>query len=64
LRRIISKKAFAERMGRSVRHLERMIAVGEGPPTIKLGPRAVGIAEDDGEAWLSRLRQLDQRLAG
>ncbi len=43
-------------MGRSVRHLERMIAVGEGPPIIKLGPRAVGIAEDDGEAWLASRR--------
>jgi predicted DNA-binding transcriptional regulator AlpA len=56
VRRIISKKEFAERMGRSVRHLERMIAVGEGPPIIKLGPRAVGIAEDDGEAWLASRR--------
>jgi predicted DNA-binding transcriptional regulator AlpA len=57
VRRILSKKEFAEeRMGRSVRHLERMIAVGEGPPIIKLGPRAVGIAEDDGEAWLASRR--------
>jgi predicted DNA-binding transcriptional regulator AlpA len=56
LRRIITKKEFAKRMGRSVRHLERMIAVGEGPPIIKLGPRAVGIAEDDGEAWLASRR--------
>ena len=57
MRRILSKKEFAEqRMGRSVRHLERMIAVGEGPPIIKLGPRAVGIAEDDGEVWLASRR--------
>ena len=57
MRRILSKKEFAEqRMGRSVRHLERMIAVGEGPPIIKLGPRAVGIAEDDGDAWLASRR--------
>ena len=57
MRRILSKKEFAEqRMGRSVRHLERMIAIGEGPPIIKLGPRAVGIAEDDGEAWLASRR--------
>ena len=56
MRRIFSKKQFAERMGRSVRHLERMIAVGEGPPIIKLGPRAVGIAEEDGEAWLASRR--------
>ena len=57
MRRILSKKEFAEqRMGRSVRHLERMIAIGEGPPIIKLGPRAVGIAEDDGDAWLASRR--------
>ena len=56
MRQIISKKEFAERMGRSVRHLERMIAIGEGPPIIKLGPRAVGIDEDDGEAWLTSRR--------
>jgi predicted DNA-binding transcriptional regulator AlpA len=56
VRQIISKKEFAERMGRSVRHLERMIAVGEGPPIIKLGPRAVGISEADGEAWLASRR--------
>jgi len=57
VRRILSKKEFAEqRMGRSVRHLERMIAIGEGPPIIKLGPRAVGIAEDDGDAWLASRR--------
>jgi predicted DNA-binding transcriptional regulator AlpA len=43
-------------MGRSVRHLERMIAIGEGPPIIKLGPRAVGISEADGEAWLASRR--------
>jgi predicted DNA-binding transcriptional regulator AlpA len=58
LRRIITKKEFAERMGRSVRHLERLIAVGEGPPIIKLGLRAVGIAEDDGEAWLASRRVI------
>ena len=43
MRRVISKKEFAERMGRSVRHLERMIAIGEGPPIIQLGERRVGI---------------------
>jgi hypothetical protein len=60
VRQIISKKEFAERMGRSVRHLERMIAVGEGPPIIKLGPRAVGIAED----WRSLARLASRCAAG
>jgi predicted DNA-binding transcriptional regulator AlpA len=58
VRRIISKKEFAKRMGRSVRHLERLIAVGEGPPIIKLGPRAVGIAKDDGDVWIELRRVL------
>ena len=56
MRRMFSKKQFAKRMNRSVRHLERLIAVGEGPPIIKLGTRAVGIAEEDGEAWLASRR--------
>ena len=57
MRRMFSKKQFAkERMNRSVRHLERLIAVGEGPPIIKLGQRAIGIDEDDGEAWLASRR--------
>lgn len=56
LSRILRKKEFAERMGRSVRHLERMISIGEGPPIIKLGPRAVGIDEDDGDAWIASRR--------
>jgi predicted DNA-binding transcriptional regulator AlpA len=59
VRRILSKKEFAEqRMGRSVRHLERMIAIGEGPPIIKLGPRAVGIDDDDGDVWIESRRVL------
>ena len=47
MRTISTKKKFAKRIGRSVRHLERLIAVGEGPPIIKLGPRAVGIDDDE-----------------
>jgi predicted DNA-binding transcriptional regulator AlpA len=56
LRRIITKKEFAKRIGRSVRHIERLISIGEGPPAIKLGARAVGIDEGDGEAWLASRR--------
>jgi predicted DNA-binding transcriptional regulator AlpA len=57
VRRILSKRMFAvERMGRSVRHLERLIAAGDGPPIIRLGPRAIGIDEIDGEAWLATRR--------
>lgn len=56
--RISTKKTFAQRAGFSVRHLERLIANGEGPPTIRLGPRRVGIDDDDGDAWLASRRVL------
>jgi predicted DNA-binding transcriptional regulator AlpA len=56
LRTIFSKKKFADICGISVRHLERLNSLGEGPPLIQLGPRRVGIAEDDGEAWLASRR--------
>jgi predicted DNA-binding transcriptional regulator AlpA len=56
MRTILSKRQFAERRGISVRHLERLNSFGEGPPLIQLGPRRVGIAEDDGEAWLASRR--------
>ena len=56
MKTILTKKQFAERVGRSVRHLERLISVGEGPPLVRLGARAVGIDEDDGDAWLASRR--------
>jgi predicted DNA-binding transcriptional regulator AlpA len=56
MRTIQSKKKFAARCGISVRHLERLNALGEGPPLIQLGPRRVGIADDDGDAWLASRR--------
>jgi predicted DNA-binding transcriptional regulator AlpA len=59
MRRIFTKKQFAEqRLGRTVRHLERLLARGEGPPVVRLGPRAVGIDEADGEAWIASRRVL------
>jgi predicted DNA-binding transcriptional regulator AlpA len=56
LRKILTKKQSAERIGRSVRHLERLFALGEGPPIVKLGARAVGIDEGDLEAWIASRR--------
>jgi predicted DNA-binding transcriptional regulator AlpA len=58
LRTISSKKKFADRCGISVRHLERLNSLGEGPPLIQLGPRRVGIADDDGDAWIESRRVL------
>ena len=56
MRTISSKKKFAARCGISERHLDRLNALGKGPPVIHLGPRRVGIAEDDGEAWIASRR--------
>jgi predicted DNA-binding transcriptional regulator AlpA len=56
--KILTKKQFAERIGRSVRHLERLISEGEGPPLVRLGVRAVGIEEHDGNAWIAARRVL------
>ena len=56
--KILTKKQFAEQIGRSVRHLERLISVGEGPPLVRIGPRAVGIIETDGAAWIASRRVL------
>jgi predicted DNA-binding transcriptional regulator AlpA len=53
---IISKRQCAERSGMSVRHLERLISVGEGPPLIRLGARKIGITDADWAAWLASRR--------
>ena len=58
MRKILSKREFADRIGRSVRHLERLISEGEGPPLVKLGVRAVGIDECDADAWIKARRQI------
>ena len=58
MKRILTKRQFAERIGKSVRHLERLISAGEGPPVIRLGPRAIGIEEDDGDAWIAARRMV------
>jgi predicted DNA-binding transcriptional regulator AlpA len=56
LKKILTKRQSAERIGRSVRHLERLISEGEGPPLVRLGARAIGIDEDDLEAWIAARR--------
>jgi excisionase family DNA binding protein len=54
---LITRKQAAERAAISLRHLERLIAVGEGPAVIRLGGRRVGIAEADLAAWLNSRRR-------
>jgi predicted DNA-binding transcriptional regulator AlpA len=49
---IKSKKQFAAQTNMSVRHLERLIACGEGPAVVRLGKRKRGIEEGDGDDWV------------
>ena len=50
-------KQFAQRIGRSERHVQRIISDGEGPPVVSLGKRAVGIIDEDGDAWIAGRRK-------
>jgi hypothetical protein len=54
-------KPFAKKVGISLRHLQRLIAVGEGPVLTELGERINGVTDDDGDAWLARRRKLPPR---
>jgi excisionase family DNA binding protein len=58
MRHILRKGQVAERLGCSVRHLDKLIAEGVGPPIIRLGARAVGIDEDDLNAWIAARRVI------
>jgi hypothetical protein len=51
-------KAFARKIGMSARHVQRLIAAGEGPVLTELGKRIKGVTDDDGDAWLARRRKL------
>jgi predicted DNA-binding transcriptional regulator AlpA len=54
---VSSIKQFAKRIGRSERHVQRIISEGEGPPVVSLGKRAVGIIDEDGDAWIAARRK-------
>jgi hypothetical protein len=55
---VLSRREAARRAQQSLRSLERQIAVGEGPPIIRLSQRRIGIAEEDLEAWLASRRRV------
>ena len=55
---VLSKREAARRNNFSVRHFERLIAKGEGPPLVRLGPRRVGIIEEDNVAWVRSRRSV------
>jgi len=48
----------AARAGIARRSLERLISVGQGPATIQLSPRRVGILDEDLMRWLLARRKL------
>ena len=56
LKQILTFKQFAQKIGKSERHVQRLISVGEGPPIVRTGVRSVGIEEDDGDAWIAARR--------
>ena len=39
------------------RHVQRIISDGEGPPVVSLGKRAVGIVDEDADAWIAARRK-------
>jgi predicted DNA-binding transcriptional regulator AlpA len=51
-------KAFAKKIGMSQRHVQRLIASGEGPVLTELGKRIKGVTDDDGDAWVAKRRKL------
>jgi predicted DNA-binding transcriptional regulator AlpA len=55
---VFSLTEAAARAGFARRSLERLIAVGEGPSTIQLSPRRVGILDEDLMRWLLARRKL------
>jgi hypothetical protein len=58
MKKVNRLKAFAKKIGMSERHVQRLIAAGEGPVLTELGKRIKGVADDDGDAWLARRRKL------
>jgi predicted DNA-binding transcriptional regulator AlpA len=55
---VLSKKRAAAKAGFVERTLERLIERGQGPPTVQLSARRVGIIDIDLEAWLLKRRRL------
>jgi hypothetical protein len=56
--KVLSYDKAAETAGFVRRTLERLIAVGEGPPVIYISVRRRGILDSDLEEWLLKRRRL------
>jgi len=51
--KILRRKAAAERVGLTVRHLERLEAAGKFPRRVKISERASGWLESDVAAFIA-----------
>jgi predicted DNA-binding transcriptional regulator AlpA len=47
----------ADRLGIHTRTLQRMLADGTGPATVRLSPRRIGILESDLAMWIAARRR-------
>ena len=56
MKHLLTKREAAARIGKSTRHLERMIFLGKGPPFIRTGIRGIAFDADDIDAWLTSRR--------
>jgi hypothetical protein len=48
----------AARAGISLRHFERLVAQGLGPPIVVLGARRRGVIDDDNDQWIASRRTI------
>jgi predicted DNA-binding transcriptional regulator AlpA len=55
--KILSLRNTASRLGIHLRSLQRMLANGTGPATVRLTDRRVGILETDLDAWITSRRR-------
>ena len=60
---VITKKEAAKRLGVCEMTLSRLISEGEGPATIRLARRRVGILESDLAAWIVARRKPSPSMA-
>ena len=59
---VLTLDQAAQRASITRRTLERLRSEGEGPPTIQISKRRVGVAEGDLEAWLNSRRRVAPSL--
>ena len=62
MKKVHRLKSFAKKIGMSERHVQRLIAAGEGPVLTELGKRIKGVTDDDGDAWLASAPETSSGL--